>query len=169
MPGSRSSAAPSVLLGSSLQPIAVPVARHDRRRSGMVSSLATLLSMLENIAQRLSRLWARVANLNELPGNSPSLLQAFSSSLRRRTAFTITLQRRKLLRQLSVKVLFATAVASFWMLAPANAEIVTIGLPAIPNNGDCIPFSCPVIQTLTAFQQVYTDTAFSGVFVISGI
>ena len=26
--------------------------------------------MLENIAQRLSRLWARVANLNELPGNS---------------------------------------------------------------------------------------------------
>src|SRR5215467_8169410 len=36
----------------------------------MVSSLATLLSMLENIAQRLSRLWARVANLNELPGNS---------------------------------------------------------------------------------------------------
>ena len=25
--------------------------------------------MLENISQRLSRLWARVANLNELPGN----------------------------------------------------------------------------------------------------
>jgi hypothetical protein len=36
----------------------------------MVSSLATLLSMLGNIAQRLPRLWARVANLNELPGNS---------------------------------------------------------------------------------------------------
>ena len=32
--------------------------------------------MLGNIAQRLSRLWARVANLNELPGNpfySPEL------------------------------------------------------------------------------------------------
>ncbi|MBM3776507.1 MAG: hypothetical protein FJW37_15305 [Acidobacteria bacterium] len=28
--------------------------------------------MLENIAQRLSRLWARVANLNELPGNPHS-------------------------------------------------------------------------------------------------
>ena len=28
--------------------------------------------MLENIAQRLSRLWARVANLNELPGNPVS-------------------------------------------------------------------------------------------------
>src|SRR5262249_34053856 len=36
----------------------------------MVSSLATLLSMLGNIAQRLPCLWARVANLNELPGNS---------------------------------------------------------------------------------------------------
>jgi hypothetical protein len=36
----------------------------------MVSSSATLLSMLGNIAQRLPRLWARVANLNELPGNS---------------------------------------------------------------------------------------------------
>jgi hypothetical protein len=36
----------------------------------MVSSLAALLSMLGNIAQRLSCLWARVANLNELPGNS---------------------------------------------------------------------------------------------------
>src|SRR5262249_39106586 len=75
MPGSRSSAAPSVLLGSSLPPIAVPVARHGRRRSGMVSSLAALLSMLENIAQRLSRLWARVANLNELPGNSAFCLR----------------------------------------------------------------------------------------------
>jgi hypothetical protein len=29
--------------------------------------------MLKNIAQRLSRLWARVANLNELTGNSDSL------------------------------------------------------------------------------------------------
>jgi hypothetical protein len=36
----------------------------------MVSSLATLLSMLGNIAQRLPCLWARVANLNELPDNS---------------------------------------------------------------------------------------------------
>jgi hypothetical protein len=73
------------------------------------------------------------------------------------------------MRSLSVKMLFAAAVTSFWMLAPANAAIVTVGLPAIPNNGNCIPFSCPVLQGLTAFQQVYTDTAFSGVFVISGI
>jgi hypothetical protein len=52
------------------QPIAALAGGHDRLQSGMVSSLATLLSMLGNIAQRLPRLWARVANLNELPGNS---------------------------------------------------------------------------------------------------
>jgi hypothetical protein len=40
----------------------------------MVSSLATLLSMLGNIALRPSCLWARVANLNELPGNSRSAI-----------------------------------------------------------------------------------------------
>jgi hypothetical protein len=73
------------------------------------------------------------------------------------------------MRWQSVKMLFAIAVTSFWMLAPANADIVTIGLPAISDDGNCIPFSCPVIEGITAFQQIYTETAFSGVFVISGI
>ena len=55
--------------GSSRQPTAASAGAHGPLQYGMVSSLATLLSMLGNIAQRLPRLWARVANLNELPGN----------------------------------------------------------------------------------------------------
>jgi len=39
--------------------------------------------MLGNIAQRLPRLWARVANLNELPGNfDASDVLAFSEGER---------------------------------------------------------------------------------------
>src|SRR5262249_42825347 len=70
-PGSRPLAAGAARPGSSLQPTAVLVVRHGPQQSGMVFSLATLLSMLENIAQRLSRLWTRVANLNKLTGNPP--------------------------------------------------------------------------------------------------
>src|SRR5262249_20973571 len=69
MSGSRSLAARAVRQDFFLQPTAAPVARRGRPRSDMVCSLATLLSMLGNIAQRLPCLWARVANLNELPGN----------------------------------------------------------------------------------------------------
>src|SRR6516162_2305960 len=49
------------------------------------------------------------------------------------------------------------------------ADTIEIGLPAIPNNGNCIPFGCPQGYGVTTYQQVYTSTAFPGTFDIASI
>ena len=51
----------------------------------------------------------------------------------------------------------------------ARADSVTIGLPAVPSNGNCIPFGCPSSFGTTTYQQAYTSTAFPGLFDIGGI
>ena len=56
-----------------------------------------------------------------------------------------------------------------FLTTPAKADSVTIGLPALPNNGNCIPFSCSVLQQVTSYQQIYTSSAFSGTELISGL
>ncbi|HEY6344690.1 MAG TPA: hypothetical protein VIY49_24610 [Bryobacteraceae bacterium] len=51
----------------------------------------------------------------------------------------------------------------------AWASSVVIGLPAIVDSGNCIPFGCDALFGTTTYQQVYTASAFSGPFDIDGI
>ena len=61
---------------------------------------------------------------------------------------------------LSIPTLFGMALA-----APAHAQ-VTVGVAAA-NTGNCFPIGCN--QSLTRYQQVYTSSAFSGLFNIGSI
>jgi hypothetical protein len=69
----------------------------------------------------------------------------------------------------SAKALFGIVAASFWILVPAHASTITVGLPAESADGNCLPFSCPLGYGLTTFQQVYANTAFPAAVDISGI
>ena len=51
---------------------------------------------------------------------------------------------------------------------PLKADVI-IGLPAVPNQGNCIPFSCAGFFQLNTYQQVYSAGAFSGPVDITGI
>ncbi|MGA2737752.1 MAG: PEP-CTERM sorting domain-containing protein [Bryobacteraceae bacterium] len=49
-------------------------------------------------------------------------------------------------------------------LAGANMQAGTLvlGEPAVPGTGNCDPFGCPAFFGLGTYQQVYSNTAFSG-------
>lgn len=64
---------------------------------------------------------------------------------------------------------FSLAVASLIVYSLTLRADVIIGLPAIVNNGNCIPFGCPGSYPITTYQEDYTSTAFPGPVTITGI
>jgi sugar lactone lactonase YvrE len=49
------------------------------------------------------------------------------------------------------------------------APTVVVGLPAVSNSGNCIPFGCPASMGTTTYQQVYVSNTFPGAVSIAGI
>jgi hypothetical protein len=54
------------------------------------------------------------------------------------------------------------ALSAIWFPGSLYAATLTVGLPAVANNGNCIPFGCPagVIGTFTEYRQIYASSVF---------
>lgn len=62
-------------------------------------------------------------------------------------------------------------VLTLTVVAPvnSNAADIVVGLPAVDENGNCLPFSCAHAYSLVTYQQAYASTAFSGPTTITGL
>jgi hypothetical protein len=63
-----------------------------------------------------------------------------------------------------VPVLLISLIA----VGSASADVM-VGLPADPNNGNCYPFGCLYSQRGPEYQQIYSQTQFSGPITITGL
>jgi hypothetical protein len=64
---------------------------------------------------------------------------------------------------------FDRSIIVLFLACLCHADGIILGLPAVPANGNCIPFGCPGGYGVTSYQQVYSSTAFTGPFYIGGI
>jgi hypothetical protein len=57
-------------------------------------------------------------------------------------------------------VVLAAVLAGLPWSGPVQGGAVTIGLPAYPLGGNCLPFGC-VLSDINRYQEVYANTAFT--------
>ncbi len=56
-------------------------------------------------------------------------------------------------------VVLAAILAGLPWSGPVQGGVITIGLPAYPLGGNCLPFGC-VLSDINRYQEVYANTAF---------
>lgn len=70
---------------------------------------------------------------------------------------------------MSLRIPHLISVLTLLTAANLHAAPIVIGLPAVSESGNCLPFSCAEIYRMEVYQQAYLASAFPGPFLISAL